>query len=241
MAYVYKHIRKDTNEVFYIGIGSDDNYYRANIFKGRNEIWAHIFNKTEIDVEIIIDNVSWGDACEIEKKLINEHGRINNKTGQLANMTDGGEGTFGKILSEETKYLLGKGNRGKKRTEESKLRQSQSMKGVKKTETHRLKLKIYRQGKKWDDDVKRKISERKIGKPSWNKGIKFSEESKIKMSNSKKGKKTGGANPKSKKVINMDSGEIFNTLKEAAESIKMNYSNFKHKIKNKKINFKYLT
>lgn len=32
MAYVYRHIRLDKNEVFYIGIGSDDkgHYYRAN-------------------------------------------------------------------------------------------------------------------------------------------------------------------------------------------------------------------
>ena len=31
MAYVYQHVRLDTNEPFYIGIGSDDkNYQRAN-------------------------------------------------------------------------------------------------------------------------------------------------------------------------------------------------------------------
>jgi hypothetical protein len=30
MAYLYKHIRKDTNEVFYVGIGSDVDYSRAH-------------------------------------------------------------------------------------------------------------------------------------------------------------------------------------------------------------------
>ena len=29
MAYVYKHTRLDTNEVFYIGIGSQNKYKRA--------------------------------------------------------------------------------------------------------------------------------------------------------------------------------------------------------------------
>ena len=48
MAYVYQHIRKDTNKPFYIGIGSDFNFYRANKFLGRNEIWKRIKNKTEI-------------------------------------------------------------------------------------------------------------------------------------------------------------------------------------------------
>jgi len=43
-----------------------------------------------------------------------------------------------------------------------------------------------------------------------------------------------------KKVINTVTGEIFDTLKDAANSLKMNYSNFKHKIRNQKINFKYI-
>ncbi len=29
MAYVYKHIRLDTNEIFYIGIGNNNDYGRA--------------------------------------------------------------------------------------------------------------------------------------------------------------------------------------------------------------------
>ena len=34
MAYLYRHIRLDTNEIFYIGIGSDINYKRAFIKRG---------------------------------------------------------------------------------------------------------------------------------------------------------------------------------------------------------------
>jgi hypothetical protein len=33
MAYVYRHIRLDKNEPFYIGIGSDSSFARANDFK----------------------------------------------------------------------------------------------------------------------------------------------------------------------------------------------------------------
>ena len=32
MAYLYRHIRLDKNEPFYIGIGSDTNFKRANLF-----------------------------------------------------------------------------------------------------------------------------------------------------------------------------------------------------------------
>ena len=40
MAYLYRHIREDKNEPFYIGIGSDSTYKRANQTKKerRNKI-----------------------------------------------------------------------------------------------------------------------------------------------------------------------------------------------------------
>lgn len=39
MAYVYRHIRLDKNEPFYIGIGSDNKYSRAKQKTGRNDRW----------------------------------------------------------------------------------------------------------------------------------------------------------------------------------------------------------
>lgn len=235
MAYVYRHIRKDKNEVFYIGIGSDSDYYRANKFSERNEIWNRIKNKCEILVEILYDNLDWKTACDVEKKLIKQYGRINNNTGILSNMTDGGEGTLNKIINEETRYLLGNGVRGKKRTEESKLKQSIATKGIKKPEGHSEKIREYRIGKKMSEESKLKISENSKGRSSWNKGLTFSDESKLKMSMSKKGKKTSGDNPNSKMVINVLNGVYYKTLKDAANSIGMGYSNFKQKI-----NFKYV-
>ena len=240
MAYVYRHIRKDKNEVFYIGIGSDSDYYRANKFSERNEIWNRIKNKSDVFVEIIYDNIDWKTACDIEKSLINQYGRINNDTGILSNMTNGGEGTFNKVISEETRYLLGNGVRGKKRTEESKKKQSESTKGVKKPKEHGDKIKQYRIGKKMSEESKLKISKSSKGRSSWNKGKSFSEESKLKMSISKKGKKTSGDNPNSKMVINTLNGIFYETLKDAANSIGMGYSRFKQKIKQNKINFKYV-
>jgi len=54
MAYVYRHIRLDKNEPFYIGIGKIDNYKRAYLKSIRNVIWKQIVNKTNYDIYISI-------------------------------------------------------------------------------------------------------------------------------------------------------------------------------------------
>ena len=94
MAYVYKHTRLDTNEVFYIGIGSQNKYKRAFSLIKRNSFWRNITSKTEFLVEIIQDGLTWEQACEKEKELISKIGRRDLGLGTLVNMTDGGDGTF---------------------------------------------------------------------------------------------------------------------------------------------------
>ena len=101
MAYIYKHIRLDTNEIFYIGIGSQDKYKRAFSLIKRNKFWKNIVSKTEFKVEIIEDGLTWEQACEKEKELISLYGRRDLNTGTLVNMTNGGDGTFGVKHSEE--------------------------------------------------------------------------------------------------------------------------------------------
>ena len=115
MAIVYRHIRLDTNEVFYIGIGKDEK--RAyQIDNRRNIYWKNIVKHTEYLVEITHKDICYEEACSIEKYLISFYGRANKKEGTLCNLTDGGEGTLGAIVSEETRekfrgknnYMFGK-------------------------------------------------------------------------------------------------------------------------------------
>lgn len=136
MAYIYKHIRKDTNEIFYIGIGKTKN--REYSYRDRNKYWHNIVKKAGFIFETIEDNLSWEDACEKEKKLIKEYGRYDLGLGPLVNMTDGGEG-FTSKHSVETKIKMSiskKGytpwNKGKVGifTKESKEKMSQSKKGI---------------------------------------------------------------------------------------------------------------
>ncbi len=91
MAYVYQHVRLDTNSIFYIGIGSGPDYRRAYMLHNRNPLWNNIAKKVDYKVEIIHDNVTWEEACKLEKEYIKKYGKLSNG-GVLANFTDGGEG-----------------------------------------------------------------------------------------------------------------------------------------------------
>jgi hypothetical protein len=106
MAYVYRHIRLDKNEPFYIGIGSDESYFRANKKSQRNIHWKRIVSKSDYEVEILIDDLTWDEAKEKEKEFIALYGRCDLSNGCLVNMTEGGDGTIGKIITDETKQKL---------------------------------------------------------------------------------------------------------------------------------------
>lgn len=92
MAYLYRHIRLDKNEPFYIGIGSDSNFERAKTKLSRNVFWKRIVDKTDYLIEIMFENLSWEDACKKEKEFIQLYGRRDLHMGTLVNLTNGGDG-----------------------------------------------------------------------------------------------------------------------------------------------------
>jgi hypothetical protein len=126
MAYVYRHIRLDKNEVFYVGIGSDKYYSRAYTKCGRNKLWKNIVDKTEYSVEILFEDLDWELACKKEIEFIKLYGRKDLKNGTLTNLTDGGQGSLGTKRTDEHKKILSERMKGKrlalgiKQTEEAK-------------------------------------------------------------------------------------------------------------------------
>jgi hypothetical protein len=90
MAIVYIHKRKDTGQIFYVGIGKKES--RAYTNWGRNNYWKDLVGKIEYSIEIIKNNISWEEACQIEKELIKSIGRKDMDLGPLVNKTNGGEG-----------------------------------------------------------------------------------------------------------------------------------------------------
>lgn len=59
--YLYRHVRIDTNEVFYIGISLDnrkDKFIRAYDKHKRSIFWKNITAKTVYRVDIVLKNIS---------------------------------------------------------------------------------------------------------------------------------------------------------------------------------------
>lgn len=98
--YLYQHVRSDTNEVFYVGVGTKSsrgyktfksNYYRAHTKKGRNKIWGRITAKVSYRVEILYESDDYGDIKSREVEMIARIGKRSHY-GTLCNLSDGGDG-----------------------------------------------------------------------------------------------------------------------------------------------------
>jgi hypothetical protein len=129
MAYVYRHIRSDKNEVFYIGVGlgDDKTYSRAYSQKNRNFHWYSIVKNTSYDIEIMIDDLTDNEAFEKEIEFITIYGKKNNG-GTLCNIADGGQGG---CLGEEVNKIRSQSLRGHKLSDETKDKIRRASKGRK--------------------------------------------------------------------------------------------------------------
>lgn len=117
--YLYRHIRLDTNKVFYIGIGTKNKtdlkygyYSRAKSKDNRNKWWFAINNKTKYKIDILLESNNYEFIVQKEKEFIKLYGRKNLNLGTLCNLTDGGEGLNGYVCSKETKDKISKARKG---------------------------------------------------------------------------------------------------------------------------------
>jgi len=97
---LYLHTTKKDGRIFYVGIGSKR---RATTKSSRNKYWHNIVNAYGFDCNILKDNMTWQEACDIEKKMIAFYGRKDLGLGVLCNMADGGEGNINPNLTENQK------------------------------------------------------------------------------------------------------------------------------------------
>lgn len=274
MAYIYRHIRKDKNEVFYIGIGTDNKgkYIRAKS-KNRNRYWKRIVDKTNYEIEILFDNISKEEAIKKEIEFIQLYGRRDQNNGTLCNLTDGGEGAVNmseegksvlrelakkRVVPEERKQLFSKIFKGSGNPNSSKVINritlevfGSIMEAAEKYEISRHTLRNNLNGKNcnhseffyYKDYLEKGIEvlekeridrirfvQEKLKNERKNRIV--SEETKRKISDSGKGRKPsekaiialmernkGSNNHISKKVINIETNEIFDTISDAANSV----------------------
>lgn len=108
---VYVHCRKTDNKVFYVGKGS---VKRANIKSpsARNEYWGRVAKKHGFYCVIVYRNLTNEKANEIEVNLISEFGKEN-----LCNLTNGGDGSPGRVVTDDMKLLMSKKFKGQSPSE----------------------------------------------------------------------------------------------------------------------------
>jgi hypothetical protein len=175
MAYVYRHIRLDTNQVFYIGIGTSANYKRAKSKLDRNNHWNHIICKTDYKIDILFDELTKEEAIVKEIEFITLYGRRDLGLGTLCNLTDGGEGRFNYKATAETRIKMGLAQRGNKKY---------LLRTTPQEEINR-KVSLVNTGRVVSEETKAKIKahQEKYGHPSL--GKRQSEETKVKIANTK--------------------------------------------------------
>ena len=208
--YVYKWIRLDTNQVFYIGKGHGNRYKDRSM---RNRYFNNVVNKLGMEnivIEIIEDNLDEPTAFEREKYYIQFY---KNKGHKLTNMTSGGEGSsdWYNFLSEEEKEIhkeRSKSFLGKHHTEETKRKMSRSLTGVK----HNL-----------SEESRQKLSKLAKSRPAYFKGKHLTEETKEKLRKARLGKKGKNA----KEVLILDSDySIIKSIRSREDTFKQ-YPNIK--------------
>ena len=230
MAVVYQHRRKDTGEVFYIGIGKSER--RAYDKTRRYKPWKDFVKNHEYEVEITHKDIILEEAVSIEKYLIAFYGRRDLGQGPLVNMTDGGEGVKNLSKESRSKMAVNKGMFGELNYFYGKKHNGDlSRFGI-----QNIGKEPAIKGKKHTEESKKKMSESRKGK-------KLSEEQKIKIGNSVKGKLAGDKHPmynlpahNRKSLICKESNMIFESCEKAANYCRVSSSTITRWIKQNKLN-----
>jgi hypothetical protein len=125
---------------------------------------------TNIDIEILLDNLTWEHACEKEKEFISLYGRIDKGTGILANLTDGGDGTIGLLVSKEKRGIMSNRFKGENNPMYGRKLSKES---IKKGKLKRIGIPAWNKGKTniYSESCLKKMSESRMGQKAWNKGM----------------------------------------------------------------------
>lgn len=200
--YVYLHRRNDTGEVFYVGKGSirprrkSPEYGRATARVGRNPRWIRTADKHGFTAEIFASCESDEEAQRLEREIIAQYGRADSGTGPLVNMTDGGDGHAGILVSDDLRKKRSVNARGK--------RSDAWVTSIRKARAGGGNGGVVKAGDKLPQWWKDRIAATKVGdkNPMFGRG--------------------GALHPGRRAVVNESTGEQFPTITAAAKAYGMN-------------------
>ena len=138
-------------EPIYIGKGKGD---RSHKHRNKTDIKTP---KDKSRIIILHDKLSEVYAFILERYYIRWFGRKDNGTGILRNRTDGGDGTSGVIVSQETRKKLRVVGKGRIFSDETRKKLSIASKGKPKSPEHTEKNRIVNLGRKQSEEsIKKK-------------------------------------------------------------------------------------
>ena len=198
--YVYEWYITNTDEVFYVGKGTGNRFKQTN---GRNYFFQCMYKSHECNVRKIYENLTEKEAFEKEIETIKYYRENTNY--RLTNQTDGGEGSSGWKPSDEFKQ-----------------KQSEIHKQQWEDESFRVRMLLIRQdenGVYKSDEFRNKISKIVKGSNNPNYQNYWSDEQKEYLRQKQKNNPLykDERNPNAKKIICVETGEVFDCIKFAKE------------------------
>lgn len=190
--------------MFYVGKGKNNRYKDKT---NRNKFFKDMLNTHNCDVRIIEKNLTEKEAFQKEIELIKYYRENTNY--RLTNVTDGGEGSTGWHPTQEIKNKMSRASKEKWKDENFKNKMLELRQG----EDSPYKSQAFRD----------KISSLVSGENNPNFNHRWSDKQKEHLSNVRKenGLAAGINNPRATKIICMETGEVFDMIKEAQEKYKV--------------------
>ena len=232
---VYMHKNKINNKI-YIGITYQNtkNRWRKNGlgYKKQKQFYNAIckYGWDNFEHIILFENLTKDEACQKEQELIKKYKSNDRNYGY--NLSEGGESG-----SKGSHWIMSK--EAKEKNRQAHLGEKNGMYGIKGKDNPNY-------GKQLSEETKRKMSEKLKGHISWNKGMKYTKEQKNKISiatkkamqnpeirNKLHKKKTINKNTW-KKVVCVETNEIFESIIEASKNKKCKDSDISKVCKGKR-------
>ena len=191
--YVYLYIIIDTDEIFYVGKGKGNRAWTGK----RNKFCEDMKNTHDWKVVILKDNLSEREAFDLEIESIAKYKNCH----RLTNQTVGGDGASGYKMTSEQKARI---------SESSKLKWQD--KDFRNKQIYNRQYGVYQ-----SPEFRKKLSLVTKGELNGNYGNKWTDEQKKIASAKMKGRYDNANNPRATKIQCVETGQIFNCIKEATE------------------------